>query len=104
MGNAPNRLQQMRRRRFLNKQCDAEQISSDEKGKAVDVSPTTALENVVKASLLPLTEPKVEEMPQKIVGKPADEGPKYVGVAKMKRKLIAEQRQQQQFSEGKNLT
>jgi hypothetical protein len=102
-GNAPNRLQQMRRRRFLNKQRDAEQISSDEKGKAVDVSPTTASESVVEASLLPLTEPKVEEVPQKIVGEPSDEGPKYVGVAKMRRKLVAEQRQQQQSSEEKNV-
>lgn len=102
-GNAPNRLQQMRRRRFLNKQRDAELISSDEKEKAVDVSPSTASESAVEVNALPLTEPKVEEEPQKIVREPSDEGPKYVGVAKMRRKLVAEQRQQQQSSEEKNV-
>jgi len=96
-GSATSRLQQMRRRRFLNKQRATEQPSPDDDDK-----------DDVKNASEPVTgddtqQEKVAEQ-SKVAEEPSAEGPKYVGVAKMRRKIVAEQRQQQQTSIEKQLT
>ena len=96
-GSTTSRLQQMRRRRFLNKQRATEQPSPDDDDKD-DVS--NAPEPVTGDDT---EQEKVAEQ-SKVAEEPSAEGPKYVGVAKMRRKIVAEQRQQQQNSVEKQLT
>lgn len=98
-GNATSRLQQMRRRRFLNKQRDPEQLSSDDNKISLDKPPVAVDSGLSSCE----GNPKNEEEQPKVAEEPTDEGPKYVGVAKMRRKLVAERRQQQQSSEEKHL-